>query len=161
MKNSLFIYNLGDEHLTCLIIFFKGALCCDFLGLAELFPEVQSGYATVEGLRTEIRWKKGDKHGEGDRIPRMFCNIERAATSTWFIRLNGVPCVKLLHWSQLKQKFFSPVGYSSTFHKIEDDVSQCQVADRYITSEERKKIQSSTFDNRNQSNIISCVHFDV
>ena len=78
--------------------FFKGAPSCEFPGLAERFPEVQSGYYTVEGVKEEFCWEKGDKDGKGDCIPRMFCNIQYFATSACFIRVNGVPCVELLHY---------------------------------------------------------------
>lgn len=51
------------------VVGLSGAPFCDFLGLAELFLEVQSGYAIVEGLLNEIRSEKGNKDGKGDHIP--------------------------------------------------------------------------------------------
>ena len=51
---------------------FQGAPACDFLRLAELFPEVQAGRAIVGNLEKSIQWVKGSKDGKGDCIPRMF-----------------------------------------------------------------------------------------
>ena len=92
MKNS-FLFIILALNTSLFKLFLKGAPFCEFLELAELFPEVQSGYYTVEGVEEEFLWEKGDKHGKGDRIPCMLCNIQYYiqyfATSAWLIRLNG------------------------------------------------------------------------
>ncbi|CAH3189508.1 unnamed protein product, partial [Porites lobata] len=85
------------------VVGLRGAPSCEFPGLAERFPEVQSGYYTVEGVKEEFCWEKGDKDGKGDCIPPSTEEGEKTVI-IWSLSREKMGEAKLLYVDRRKHK---------------------------------------------------------